>query len=158
MDTSNPMVPASAGTSVWRQSLLIILVLGPLLWMFSLEPIAQDAGYHAFADTRSFIGIPNFLDVVSNLPFLLVGVAGLRFSLRAELGTMRNTWMVLFIGVGLVSVGSAYYHWNPTNETLVWDRLPMTVGFMGLFGVLLGEYVSPRLAKPLLFPALALGR
>jgi len=61
------------------------------------------------------------------------------------------------VGVGLVSIGSAYYHWIPTNESLVWDRLPMTIGFMGLFAALLGEYVGNRLATLLLVPALALG-
>ncbi len=57
----------------------------------------------------------------------------------------------------MVSVGSAYYHWNPTNASLVWDRLPMTIGFMGLFVTLLGEYVGNRLATLLLVPAVVLG-
>jgi hypothetical protein len=63
----------------------------------------------------------------------------------------------LFLGVGLVAVGSAYYHWNPNNESLVWDRLPMTIGFMGLFAALLGEYLGNRVAAFLLIPAVALG-
>lgn len=137
--------------------MLVILVLGSLLWMLSLEPIAQNTGYHSFSDTRMFIGIPNCFDVVSNLPFLLIGVLGLRFCLRKKQGAVRSAWSVFFVGVGLVSIGSAYYHWNPTNESLVWDRLPMTIGFMGLFVAMLGEYVGKRLATLLLAPAVVLG-
>ncbi len=148
---------ASAPKPSWRHAVLAVLVIGSLLGILSLAPIAQDAGYHAFADTRRFAGIPNGVDVMSNLPFLLVGVLGLRFCLRAELGAARRAWAVLFAGVAFVSIGSAWYHWHPTNASLVWDRLPMTVGFMGLFVALLGEYVSKRLAAVLLVPAVALG-
>jgi hypothetical protein len=97
------------------------------------------------------------LDVISNLPFLLVGILGLRYCIRADLGTGHLAWIVLFAGVSLVSVGSAYYHWAPSNGTLVWDRLPMTVGFMGLLAALLGEYVNHRLPRWVLTPALLVG-
>ena len=149
--------PATSTTFNWRHFILVILVLGSLFWLLSLEPIPQNINYHSFADTRQFIGIPNFFDVLSNLPFLAVGILGLWFCLRRNLGVTRTAWIVLFVGVGLVSAGSAYYHWNPTNGTLVWDRLPMTVGFMGLFVALLGEYVNKGLASLLLFPAVVLG-
>ncbi|MDP2240647.1 MAG: ceramidase domain-containing protein [Burkholderiales bacterium] len=141
----------------WRHVVLAALVLGSLIGILSLAPIAQDADYHAFADRRTFAGIPSFLDVVSNLPFLIVGVLGLRFCMRAEPGAVRSAWTALFAGVAFVSIGSAWYHWHPTNATLVWDRLPMTIAFMGLFVALLGEYVSKRLAAVLLVPAVALG-
>lgn len=141
----------------WRHALLIGLVFGSLVYLLSLDPISQNTKYHLFADTRSFIGIPNCIDVLSNLLFLAVGILGLQVSLRRKLGNARIAWIILFVGVGLVSVGSAYYHWNPSNETLVWDRLPMTIGFMGLFVALLGEYVDKRLVRLLLFPAIALG-
>jgi hypothetical protein len=144
-------------TPIWRHVVLVLLVVGSLVWVLSLAPIAQDAGYHAFADKRMFLGIPNFFDVVTNLPFLLVGVLGLRVCLQAKPESVRSAWMVLFAGVGLVSVGSAYYHWNPGNEALVWDRLPMTIGFMGLLVALLGEYIGNRPAALLLIPAVGLG-
>lgn len=132
-------------------------MLGSLFTVMSLEPIPQDLAYHNFADQRTFLGVPNVLDVISNLPFLLVGLLGLRYSIRADLGAGRLAWIVLFSGVSLVSVGSAYYHWTPSNGTLVWDRLPMAVGFMGLFAALLGEYVSYRLPRWVLTPAVLVG-
>lgn len=157
MDQSKPILPTAIGIPTWRYVALVILIVGPLLWAMNLDPIAQSTGYHSFADTRAFFGIPNFLDVATNLPFLLIGLVGLRFCVRAEVGAIRSAWIVLFAGVGLVSVGSAYYHWNPNNASLVWDRLPMTIGFMGLFVALLGEYLGNRIAALLLFPAVALG-
>ena len=102
-------------------------------------------------------GVPNFYDVVSNIPFLIVGALGLYTCMRAELGAAQWAWLVLFIGVTFVSVGSAYYHWNPNNGSLVWDRLPMTVGFMGLFVALVCEYTNPRIVRMLLIPAVVFG-
>lgn len=123
---------------------LLFLASAVIAGIFLHGPITQDPAYHLFADTRSFIGIPNFGNVVSNLPFLLVGLLGLR---------TRNAG-TLSAGVLLVSAGSAYYHWNPSSEALLWDRLPMTVAFMALFSMLLEERVTNR--KTLL-PLLILG-
>jgi hypothetical protein len=41
-------------------------------------PIPQDPTYHHFADRRAGLGIPNFLNVISNLPFAIVGALALR--------------------------------------------------------------------------------
>lgn len=147
---------ATAGNR-WRYTLLIGLLLSTAALVLSLPPIPQDPAYHDFADKRALLGIPNALDVSSNLPFLLVGLIGLRFCLRTEVGPMQTAWRVFFVGVALVSVGSAYYHWNPSSPTLVWDRLPMTVAFMGIFVALLGECLQTGLARKLLVPAIALG-
>jgi hypothetical protein len=43
-----------------------------------LPTISQDQSYHQFADQRNLLGVPNFWNVVSNLPFIAVGAAGLR--------------------------------------------------------------------------------
>jgi hypothetical protein len=142
---------------LWRQLLLAIIVVGSLALMLSQPPFGQDPRYHDFADRRVFWGIPNFFDVISNLPFLLVGIAGVGFCLRNGFGARRPGWIVFFTGVALVSIGSAYYHWDPHNESLVWDRLPMTIGFMGLFAALWGEYVRQNIVRFLLVPAVLLG-
>lgn len=141
----------------WRHLLMLIIVVGSFALILPLQPFGQNLEYHDFADRRAFFGIPNFLDVASNLAFLIVGIIGLKTCLKNHPGSMRNAWIVLFAGITLVSVGSAYYHWNPNNQTLVWDRLPMTIGFMGLFAALLGEYINERFGVFLLVPALLLG-
>ena len=136
---------------------MIIIVVGSFALMMSLKHLEQPLEYHNFADRRAFFGIPNFLDVASNFAFLVVGFVGLWICFKNRLGNMRKAWIVLFAGITLVSVGSAYYHFDPNNQTLVWDRLPMTIGFMGLFAALLGEYISERLGAFLLVPAILLG-
>lgn len=142
--------------SYGRLAVLCSVVGGSLLLVMIQQPIGQDPGYHKFADARTFFGIPNFLNLASNLGFLIAGTAGIWVSRVKNAGRLRSSWLVLFIGITFVSVGSGYYHFDPNNESLVWDRLPMTVGFMGLFVAILGEYMDERL-RWLLAPALVVG-
>lgn len=151
------MPPRTIARETWGYLLLAIVAFGSLAALSMLAPVAQDLNYHAFADTRVVLGVPNFLNVVSNLPFLLVGVLGLKYCLPSEAAPMRQAWMVLFTGLALVSVGSAYYHWNPHNASLVWDRLPMTLGFMSLFAALIGEFLDQRIGRLFLWPAILIG-
>jgi hypothetical protein len=129
-----------------------------------LPPIPQDPAYHNFADTRTFLGVSNFLNVISNLPFLIVGLLGLSFLAKSEDGESafversdRWPYMITFLGLGLTSLGSAYYHLHPDNLHLVWDRLPMTLVFMSLFAAVIGERISRRAGRVLLLPLLAVG-
>jgi len=121
------------------------------------DPFAQPLYYHDFADRRVFLGIANFADVASNLAFLVVGTLGLLHCLRFRPPGARLAWTVFFFGYVLVAFGSGTYHWSPHNGTLVWDRLAMMIGFMGLYVALLGEYVGAGLEKHLLPPALFAG-
>src|SRR2546422_11185128 len=136
---------------------MVAIVAGSLALMLSQQPFGQDPTYHDFADRRTFFAIPNFFHVTSKLAFLLVGIAGLRTCLRNGFDRSRYAWFALFAGATLFSAASAYYHWDPSNRTLLWDRLPITIGFMGLFAALLGEYIGERLGMLLLVPALILG-
>ncbi len=124
-------------------------------------PIPQPSGYHAFADGRSLGGIPHFADTLSNLPFLLVGVAGLAlFGQRnppGALPALRVAYLSFFVGTALLFPGSAYYHLAPSDSTLAWDRLPMTLAFMSVFAIVIGEHISPRLGIRLLLPLLLFG-
>jgi hypothetical protein len=115
-----------------------------------LAPIPQDPAYHRFADTRAVGRIPNGWAVLSNLPFALVGLWGLRRVLAAPAGPSmpfvesRERWAyaLFFAGVALTGAGSAFYHWAPDNARLVWDRLPMTIGFMAFLAAIVSERVS----------------
>jgi hypothetical protein len=144
-------------STIWRDCVVLLLVLGSLIFVMLQAPIKQDLAYHLFIDTRSLFGIANFYNVISNLPFLLVGATGLVFCFKQAPSDVKAAWLTFFAGVTLVSVGSVYYHLNPSNQSLVWDRLPMTIGFMGLFAGLLGEFVDSRIAKHGLLPLLLMG-
>jgi len=141
-----------------RTAALVLLVLGPLAWLMIGHgaPILQDRGYHVFADFRSCLGIANFGNVASNLLFLLAGLLGVMHAWRHRNGAWRS-WLVFFVGVALVFFGSAYYHAAPGDGTLVWDRLPMTVAFMGLFTALVSEHLGSRLEMRLLVVSLIIG-
>ena len=128
---------------------------------FLLPAVRQPLEYHDFADHRHAIGIDNFLDVVSNLAFLIAGVAGLVivFGNRARFEYASERWpfVVFFAGVLLTALGSAYYHLAPDNETLFWDRLPMTVAFMGLVASQVVDRINVRAGLILLLPMLLIG-
>lgn len=131
-----------------KLSLLIAVVIIPLVLLFMGKPIAQNLTYHNFADQRFFWGTPNFLDVYSNLGFIIIGILGLKDA--KEYPSYRTAWIVFFIGVILVGPGSAYYHLTPNNQTLVWDRLPMTIGFMGIFTAIISETFNLKKEKSIL--------
>ena len=141
----------------WREALLICFILGSLIATVVVHPIGQSPEYHNFADKRVFWGIPNFFDVTTNIFFMAFGLMGLIFCLKHREKSAPWSWRVLFLGVILVSFGSGYYHWSPDNRTLVWDRLPITMGFTGLFAGLVSEHVNQKFEKIFLVPAVLLG-
>jgi hypothetical protein len=141
----------------WRLALLGALALAGIVVAFSLEPIPQDPAYHGFADRRALLGVPNFGDVASNLPFALVGAFGLARVSLLRRRALRAEYLVYCAGTLLVAFGSAHYHLAPSTPRLVWDRLPMTVGFMALCALVVRDRVAERLGARLLWPLVAAG-
>lgn len=145
-----------------RTHLIIFVLLSvvAILVVVSAPPIPQDVDYHIFADQRDLHGIPNAFDVLSNVPFIIVGFLGLvllRHGVVGGLSQLLWHYRIFFIGVLLTGLGSGYYHWRPDNATLFWDRLPMTIGFTAFFSLLVGESISVRLGRLVLLPLLVLG-
>jgi hypothetical protein len=139
--------------------MLIILTTIMVLICLVIPRISQPQSYHLFADRRSFLGIPNFGDVVSNLPFAAIGAWGLIFLVRSRFDTKaghffdrREIWPYFFAFTGLVltAFGSSYYHLAPDNARLVWDRLPMTITFMSMVAAVITERIHLRLGLWLL--------
>ena len=89
-----------------------------------LHPILQDPAYHLFADHRTLLGIPNFWNVITNLAFLAAALLGWRLN------------RFLAAATAAVGLGSAWYHLQPDDAHLFWDRLPMAVVFMALIAEL----------------------
>ena len=56
---------------------LLILMLASLVGLILLPPMFQNQNYHDFADQRTLFSIPHFWNVVSNIPFIGIGAAGL---------------------------------------------------------------------------------
>lgn len=145
---------------VSKTCLLAGVALAAIVGVSLLDPVPQDLAYHEFADRRTFAGIPNLFDVLSTLPFLAIGLTGLRqlVGRQLQLDTkLRPTVAVFFLGVVLTAFGSAFYHLQPDNATLTWDRLPMTLAFMALVALVFGEYINIDVGRVLLWPLLIAG-
>lgn len=129
--------------------------------MAFVAPIPQDPLFHHFADQRNCWNIPNCWNVLSNIGFLLVGFIGLYqlFIIKKLhiVPEMKMAYAIFFMGIVLVAFGSGYYHWKPNNQTLVWDRLPMTIAFMALLAIALAEYLSVAWGRFSLWPLLFIG-
>jgi hypothetical protein len=140
--------------------LFAAVAVGGIVAAFLLPPWRQPPSYHSFADARTLIGIPHCLNVLSNVPFLAVGLMGLRLAARRDRfiePRERAAYMVFFAGACLTCFGSSYYHWAPRDETLVWDRLPMTLTFMSVLAATIGERISAQAGWRLLWPLTAAG-
>jgi hypothetical protein len=143
--------------------LLVLLTLLIITAAILATRVAQPLSYHQFADTRSWLTIPNFGDVASNLLFAIFGAWGL-WSLATNRSSRtfldhRERWpyITLFLGIFLTAFGSGYYHLMPNNSRLVWDRLPMTIAFMSLVSALIAERIDVTLGVRLLVPLLCVG-
>jgi hypothetical protein len=162
-----PRVPAAGTGHRDRRVAILCAAAAAISLVAGLAPrYAQPEEYHRFADQRPLLGIPNFLDVTSNLAFVAVGLSGLAFVGR---GTRRDgrpafadpverwCWGVVFAGTAATCLGSGYYHLAPDSPRLAWDRLPMAVAFMGMLAALVGERVSATASRRLLVPLVLLG-
>ncbi len=139
-------------------SILLIVSVTSAILLFSLPKINQDIHYHNFADSTTYFGIPNCLNVVSNIPFLFIGLIGLIKIRKINLEEFpKESLSLFFIGVMLTGFGSSYYHWNPTNDTLLWDRLPMTITFTSLLSAIISLHIEYWSGKLLLTPLLLFG-
>lgn len=155
---TRPTRPEAHAGRAWRVALLVVIAVVGLVWALS-GVSAQNPDYHHFVDTRVVAGVRNGVNVLTNAAFVVAGVLGLlrlRRSPPAE-GSGRASFAVFFVAVALTSLGSAWYHLDPTDQRLVWDRLPMAVGFMSLLSALVGERIDRRAGAALLAPLVAAG-
>lgn len=140
--------------------LTAVLVAG-ISALVLLPPLPSPKMFETFADTRTLLGIPNCMDVASNAAFLLAGVWGLHVVWTRSAAFIetreRLPWLALFLAVTLVAAGSAYYHLAPDGARLLWDRLPMGLGFMALLSAVLADRIGPSLGVRLLLPMLLAG-
>jgi hypothetical protein len=123
---------------------LVRLVLGPL---------PQWASYHDLADTRTLGRIPRAGDVLTNLSILAAGLWGATLGPRlVGNGDERIAWRALVAATVATAIGSTWYHLDPSNATLVWDRLPMSLVMASLLALVLADRVDTRFAREGLVP------
>ena len=144
-----------------KQIILFSIAAAAIAGMFLTKPIPQDPAYHVFADQRAMLAIPNFWNVVTNIPFMIIGTMGM--VLVAFKGTagglpeLRTEYFGFFLGVCATGFGSAYYHYHPTNGALLWDRFPIAITIVAFFCTVVGERISATTSRKLFWPLIALG-
>ncbi|OUR92720.1 hypothetical protein A9Q87_06520 [Flavobacteriales bacterium 34_180_T64] len=135
--------------------LLILLGMLAILALLKMNVINQNEEYHMFSDGYTLFSIPNFWNVISNVPIAVVGFIGLiklKFNFKSQL-----QYFILFSGIILVAMGSSFYHMNPNSQSLIWDRLPMTVVFMTICSIIISEFIDDNAGRKILIPILIVG-
>jgi len=149
----NQMSKREWGLVVFVGVMCLIAVLGPQVTQFD--------SYHDFADKSNVLGLPHAWDVLSNVPFALIGVGGLwvmrRFSEVEGSIVARDMLLLFFYGLIVTSVCSSFYHLSPDNASVFLDRLGMTVAFAGILALAVTVCVSDRAGKMISYLVLFLG-
>ena len=147
-----------------------LLAAFTLLALFAMACPAFDgpAVVSVFADDRGWHSLPNAMDVLSNLPFLAIGLLGLRWlrwldqpelsaaetaasagdgldsGVSQRLGNSLDCAWIFFAGLIACAVASMVYHLQPDMLRLAADRAGMAIAFAGLIGLAVCDRVSQR--------------
>jgi hypothetical protein len=146
-----------------RVGLVLTTVCLGFLVLLQARPIAIGPTYHAFADQRRLLGIANAFNVLSNVPFTVVGLWGVSWLKNKKsrssfiLEDERLPYFIFFGGVFLTGLGSFWYHLAPTDARLPWDLVPMTCSFMSMTAIVIQERINVRIGLWLTGPLLAAG-
>lgn len=141
--------------SPWTRAECCLALFGVLLVLIALlaPAVVWPEHYHAFIDTRSWWGIPNTMDVLSNAAFAVVGTWGLwrlghwshaHRTAVADRPVLYGSALMVGLGLWFTTVGSGIFHWQPNAAGLAVDRMAMSVIFAGLLGMAVAQHISER--------------
>lgn len=134
-----------------------VLMAGVVIFF---APIHQSRDFYQYVDERTWLGLTNFANVATNLPFLLVGLVGLaRLGRQSAVPGVLSPGTDLLYGAfytGLITtfIGSSYYHLLPGPWTLMIDRLAICICFIAFYCIVLSDYLSATLGRRLFLPLL----
>ncbi|BFO57759.1 hypothetical protein [Acidovorax sacchari] len=134
-----------------REGVLCAALLAGVALALAGPAIPPGPQAYAYADQRTLWGLPHAMDVLTNLPFALLGLFGLaRLAARVREGALRAAGAaaagLFFAGLLLTAGGSALYHWQPHGITLLADRAGMLVAFAGMLALAVDERIGARAA------------
>ncbi|XP_061374851.1 uncharacterized protein LOC133317067 [Gastrolobium bilobum] len=141
----------------WKRSRILGAALLCCMCFLLFTPrIPRSPKHHQFVDMRNLFGVPNTLNVMTNLPFLVVGVLGFVLALEGGFFNISSQgevwgWVLFYAGIAGVAFGSAYYHLKPDDHRVLWDTLPMMVAFSSLLSSLVAERLGQRIGLCCMF-------
>jgi predicted membrane channel-forming protein YqfA (hemolysin III family) len=109
-----------------------------------------------FLATSSLASFSTVANVVTSLPFIALGLGGLRYLVSGNgrnpmSGRPSTPFAVFVLSLILVGAGSVFYHAFPSANHLLWDRLPIAICLAAFACVI----TDSRLGSTLLLPVLA---
>jgi hypothetical protein len=133
----------------WQGMAVAAVLVAAVVVALVAPAITRGPTFHLYADRRTWLGIPNAGDVLSNLPFVVVGIVGLLRTRGAA---------ALFLSSTAVGIGSGAYHIAPCDLALVFDWAPIVLTLAFLAALVVGDRIDPRAGgiATLVFPAIAL--
>jgi len=145
----------------YKCATLISITVFILIALIIYGPLTTPARYTILADQRSWLGIPNAWNVLSNIPFVLIGIWGLWSLLKPESIYFNDQkeklfYVLFFIGVFFVSILSSYYHWMPNNYRLMWDRFPIAFAVSAVVIAIMSERINLAFGRLIIWPFLLL--
>ncbi|MBT4066838.1 MAG: hypothetical protein HOE76_06435 [Euryarchaeota archaeon] len=141
------------------KQLYIASLLSFIAIAIAYGPIPQPQEYHDFADDREFWSIPNTFDVMSNLVIIFPGIVGLAF-VHERRGSSdipvdeTSIHITLFAGMILTFAGSVWFHLDPNDSTMFWDRLGMSVVIGSCISLIINDMLDRNLAAKIHIPIL----
>jgi hypothetical protein len=126
-----------------RARVITVLSAIAILIIALAVTITRGPEFHHYADTRTWLGIPNAGDVLSNAMFLVVAL-----------------WSThpARLGVAAIALGSGVYHAVPSDTTLAFDWLPIVLTLAIVNAVVIGDRAGARAGRhaSILGPAFAI--
>ena len=129
------------GALMMLAAMSLAVGVGLLAW----GPIPVDAASHRYADDRAWLGIPNALNVVVNLPLFWLGVWG--WCATRSNGwprPLRVPWQGFHLLAMTVALTSALYHAAPSDTLFVVSHVGQASAFAMLTLGMLAELVDAR--------------
>tara|TARA_Y100000817_G_scaffold68423_1_gene51998 strand:- start:2437 stop:3039 length:603 start_codon:yes stop_codon:yes gene_type:complete len=93
-----------------------------------MNKILLPQSYHNFSDKRTILGIPNGINVLSNIVFIFLAI----YLLQKKKSNLLSIYLIL------LAIASSYYHLNPSDDTLFWDVLMIATTSMIIFTMMSG--------------------
>jgi hypothetical protein len=125
--------------------ILAALTLATCVGLLAWGPVLLDARMHDYADQRRWLGLPNAVNVLCNLPLALAGIWGWHAARASPWpASVRLPWQGFFISVTGGALVAAIYHAAPGDTGYVLAQIAMSSAFVMLTFGMLAERVQAR--------------